>query len=134
MANANTTVSALALLASYQDRRKMPTLAEIPDAALKKPLTFVVNTGDGYFKKLENGKCVMSGTVTYKGKTYRSAIFGAEDILDILGDVAVKDMEGARLTGTFHRTAEGGVFYRRPRKAAAVTPAEAKDTAEDVIG
>ena len=134
MANANNTVLALADLAQYQSRLKMPAISEIPDAALKKPLTFVVNTGDGYFRKLDNGQCVMSGTVTHKGTKYRSAIFGAEDILAILGDVAVTDMEGAVLTGTFHRTSEGGVFYRRPRKAASVKPTEAKDTAEDIIG
>lgn len=131
MANANNTVLArLDALAATQIRARFPALSEIPAAALKKPLTFVV---DG-FSENASGDLVMNGTVTHKGTKYRSAIFGEQDIIAILGDVDVKEAVGKSLTGTFHRTAEGGVFYRRPRKAVAVTPAEAKDTAEDVIG
>ena len=128
MANANNTV--LARLAAAQHRALLPALSEIPTAALKKPLTFVV---DG-FSETTKGDIVMNGTVTHKGTKYRSAIFGEQDILAMLGDIAVSEATGKSLTGTFHRTAQGGVFYRRPRKAVAVTPAEAKDTAEDVIG
>lgn len=131
MANANNTMSArLAALSAAQLRAKFPALSEIPAAALKKPLTFVV---DG-FSESGKGDLVMNGTVTHKGTKYRSAIFGEQDILAILGEVAVSEATGKSLTGTFHRTAEGGVFYRRPRKAVAVTPAEAIDTASDVIG
>jgi hypothetical protein len=131
MANANNTLSArLADLSAAQVRAKFPALSEIPAAALKKPLTFVV---DGFSESAKGG-LVMNGTVTHKGTKYRSAIFGEQDILAILGDVAVSEATGKSLTGTFHRTSEGGVFYRRPRKAATVTPAEAMDTAEDIIG
>ncbi len=131
MANANNTLSArLAELSAAQVRAKFPALSEIPTAALKKPLTFVV---DGFSESAKGG-LVMNGTVTHKGTKYRSAIFGEQDILSILGDVAVSEATGKSLTGTFHRTSEGGVFYRRPRKAATVTPAEAMDTAEDIIG
>lgn len=131
MANANTTLSArLAALSVAQVRAKFPALSEIPTAALKKPLTFVV---DG-FSETSKGGLVMNGTVTHKGTKYRSAIFGEQDILAILGDVEVSEATGKSLIGTFHRTSEGGVFYRRPRKAVAVTPAEAIDTAEDIIG
>lgn len=128
MANANTTV--LARLTAAQTRLALPTLAEIPAAALKKPLVFVI---DG-FSETSKGDIVMNGTVTHKGTKYRSAIFGEQDILAILGDLRVSDAIGKSVTGTFHRTAQGGVFYRRPRKAATVTPAEAMDTAEDIIG
>ena len=128
MANANTTV--LARLAAAQNRALLPALSEIPAAALKKPLTFVV---DG-FSETTKGDIVMNGTVTHKGTKYRSAIFGEQDILAMLGDIAVSEATGKSLSGTFHRTAQGGVFYRRPRKAVAVTPAEAIDTASDVIG
>jgi hypothetical protein len=128
MANANTTV--LARLAAAQNRALLPALSEIPTAALKKPLTFVV---DG-FSETTKGDIVMNGTVTHKGTKYRSAIFGEQDILAMLGDIAVSEATGKSLSGTFHRTAQGGVFYRRPRKAVAVTPAEAIDTASDVIG
>ena len=128
MAHANTTV--LARLAAAQSRALLPALSEIPAAALKKPLTFVV---DG-FSETTKGDIVMNGTVTHKGTKYRSAIFGEQDILAMLGDIAVSEATGKSLTGTFHRTAQGGVFYRRPRKAVAVTPAEAIDTAADVIG
>lgn len=128
MANANTTV--LARLTAAQTRLALPTLAEIPAAALKKPLVFVI---DG-FSETSKGDIVMNGTVTHKGTKYRSAIFGEQDILAILGDMRVSDAIGKSVTGTFHRTAQGGVFYRRPRKAATVTPAEAMDTAEDIIG
>ena len=128
MANANNTV--LARLAAAQNRALLPALSEIPTAALKKPLTFVV---DG-FSETTKGDIVMNGTVTHKGTKYRSAIFGEQDILAMLGDIAVSEATGKSLSGTFHRTAQGGVFYRRPRKAVAVTPAEAIDTASDVIG
>jgi len=128
MANANNTV--LARLTAAQTRLALPTLAEIPAAALKKPLVFVI---DG-FSETSKGDIVMNGTVTHKGTKYRSAIFGEQDILAILGDMRVSDAIGKSVTGTFHRTAQGGVFYRRPRKAATVTPAEAMDTAEDIIG
>jgi hypothetical protein len=128
MANANTTV--LARLTAAQTRLALPTLAEIPAAALKKPLVFVI---DG-FSETSKGDIVMNGTVTHKGTKYRSAIFGEQDILAILGDLPVASAIGKSVTGTFHRTAQGGVFYRRPRKAATVTPAEAMDTAEDIIG
>ena len=128
MANANTTV--LARLTAAQTRLALPTLAEIPAAALKKPLVFVI---DG-FSETSKGDIVMNGTVTHKGTKYRSAIFGEQDILAILGDLPVASATGKSVTGTFHRTAQGGVFYRRPRKAATVTPAEAMDTAEDIIG
>jgi len=130
MANANNTLSArLAALSAAQVRGKFPALSEIPTAALKKPLTFVV---DGFSESKDD--IVMNGTVTHKGTKYRSAIFGEQDILAILGDIAVSEATGKSVTGTFHRTAQGGVFYRRPRKAATVTPAEAMDTAEDIIG
>ena len=131
MANANNTLSArLAELSAAQVRAKFPALSEIPAAALKKPLTFVV---DGFSESAKGG-LVMNGTVTHKGTKYRSAIFGEQDILAILGDLPVASAIGKSVTGTFHRTAQGGVFYRRPRKAVAVTPAEAMDTAEDIIG
>jgi len=127
MAHANTTV--IARLSAAQVRAKFPALSEIPTAALKKPLVFVI---DGFSETKDD--IAMNGTVTHKGTKYRSAIFGEQDILAILGDVAVSEAIGKSVTGTFHRTAQGGVFYRRPRKAATVTPAEAMDTAEDIIG
>lgn len=107
-------------LAAAQKRNAMPTLSEIPDAALAQPLPFRLVSE----ATTRTGQFVVNGTVEHDGVVYRAAIFGMGDALAALGGQAPK--VGLVLNIPFARNAtSGGVFFVR---SDAVTPAEARAT------
>ena len=119
-----------ASIVAAQARDKMPALSEIPNAALKKPLPFVIT---GACKSARSGDTVLNGTVTYAGKTYKAALFGMSDILFAL-DGATPE-KGLTLNLKFDRNDDDrkGVFLDRPKTAEEVAVSEAKAVVKNLF-
>lgn len=117
-----------ASIVAAQERATLPALSEIPDAALKKKLPFVV-TGSSD----TNRGPVLNGTVTHEGKTYRAAIFGMSDILFALN--TRRPRVGLKLNLKFERNDDDrkGVFLDRPKTAEEVVVSEAKAVVKNLF-